>query len=92
MAADILEDRQHVHQLIEQLGPEQIDAVARLLEVMVDPVSRALAAAPSDDEPVTEQDRRRFHEGQAWFANRGGKGLSMDDVVAATGIKPEDLR
>ena len=92
MAVDILEDRQHVHQLIEQLGPEQIVAIARLLEVMVDPVARALAAAPSDDEPVTEQDRRRFHEGQAWFANRGGKGLSMDDVLAATGIKPEDLQ
>jgi hypothetical protein len=30
MAADILEDRHHVHELIEQLGPEQIDAVARL--------------------------------------------------------------
>jgi hypothetical protein len=92
MAADTLEDRQHVHQLIEQLGPEQIDAVARLLEVMVDPVSRALAAAPSDDEPVTEQDRRRFQDGQAWFANRGGKGRSMDDVVVSAGIKPEDLR
>ena len=39
MAADILEDRQHVHQLIERLGPEQVDAVARLLEVMVDPTT-----------------------------------------------------
>jgi hypothetical protein len=59
---------------------------------MVDPVARALAAAPSDVEPVTEQDRRRFQEGQSWFASRGGKGLSMDDVVAGVGIKPEDLR
>ena len=81
MAADILEDRQHVHQLIEQLGPEQIDAVARLLEVMVDPISRALAAAPPDDEPVTEHDRRRFHEGYSWFDDNP---LSDEDRHAVT--------
>jgi hypothetical protein len=49
---------------------------------MVDPVVCALAAAPSDDEPVTEQDRRRFKEGQAWFANNG----------AAAAVEPEALQ
>jgi hypothetical protein len=61
----------HAHRLLDQLDTDQFDAVSRLLEIMVDPAFRA--AAPSDDEPVTEQDRRRFHEGQPWFANRGGK-------------------
>ena len=59
---------------------------------MTDPVARALAAASVDDEPVTEQGRRRFHEGKAWFAKRGGKGIPMDEVIAASGIQPEDLR
>ena len=85
-------DKQLAHQLLDQLDSGQFAAVSHLLAVMADPVARALAAAPSDDEPVTEQDRQRFHEGKAWFAKRGGKGIPMDEVVAASGIQPEDLR
>jgi len=44
-----------------------------------------------DDERLTEEDRRRFHEGQAWFAERGGKGIPMEDVLADFGFKPEDF-
>lgn len=84
--------KDHAHQLLDLLDPGQFDAVSHLLEVMADPVARALAAAPADDEPVTEQDRRRFHEGQAWFAKHGGKGIAMDDIVAAAGIELEDPR
>jgi hypothetical protein len=50
--------------------------------MMLDPVMRALATAPPDDEPVTEQDRERFRGGQAWFAQRGGEGISMENVLA----------
>jgi hypothetical protein len=59
--------RQHVHELIDQLPPAQLSALARLLEAILDPVSRALANAPVDDEPVTEEDRRRFQDGQRRF-------------------------
>jgi hypothetical protein len=31
--------------------------------MLFDPLARAVAAASPDDEPVTEQDRRRFHAG-----------------------------
>ena len=85
-------DRQHAHQLLDHLDPGQLDAVGHLLEVMVDPVARALAAAPVDDEPVTGEDRRRYHEGQTWFARRGGKGIAMEEVLAEFGAKPEDFR
>ena len=79
------------HILLDQLDPGQFDAVSRLLEVMADPLARRLAAASPDDEPVTERDRRRFHEGEAWFAERGGKGIPMDEVLAAPGIDPNDV-
>jgi len=85
-------DKQHAHKLLDQLDPNQFAAVSHLLEVMADPVTRALAAAPADDEPVTEQDRRRFRDGRAWFAKRGGKGIPMEDVVASSGVQPEDRR
>lgn len=72
--------RQHAHQLVEQLGPGQLAAVVHLLEVMI-----------HEEEPVTEEDRRRFHEGKAWFAEHGGRGIPMEDVMAEFGLKPEDF-
>jgi hypothetical protein len=50
-----------------------------------------IATAPPDDEPVTDEDRRRFHDGQARFAQRGGKGIPMEDVLAEFGLKPDDI-
>jgi hypothetical protein len=57
---------------------------------MLDPIKRALATAPPDDEPVTEEDRERFRGGQGWFAQRGGKGISKEHVLAEFGLKPGD--
>ena len=70
------------HELLGQLGPGKLAAVVQLLEVMIH---------DDHEEPVTDEDRRRFHEGQAWFAQRGGKGIPMEDVLAEFGMKPEDL-
>ncbi len=70
-------DKQHAHQLLDQLDPGQLAAIGHLLEVMVDPVARAAGAASPDDEPVTEEERRRVREGKVWFANRGGKGIPI---------------
>ena len=83
--------RQHVHKLIDRLPALQLTAVARLLETMVDPVARAVANAPADNEPVTEEDRRRQHAGQAWFTQRDGHGIQMEEVLADFGLKSEDF-
>lgn len=56
-----------------------------------DPVARAVAAAPPDDEPVTDEDRRRFHDGQDWFQRHGGEGVPMEEVLSEFGLKPEDF-
>lgn len=85
-------DKQHAHELIERLPASQVSTAVRFLEFMLlDPVARAVATAPPDDEPATEQDRHRFDEGQAWFRQRGGKGIPMEDVLAEFNLKPEDL-
>ena len=42
---------------------------------MLDPVTRVVATAPPDEEPVTEQDRLRFHSGQDWFRQRSSQGI-----------------
>jgi hypothetical protein len=66
---------------MERLPDSQIATAVRFLEFMLlDSVRRALATAPPDDESVTEQDRQRFQNGQAWFAQHG-KGIPMEDVL-----------
>jgi hypothetical protein len=85
-------EKHHAHELIERLPDSQIATAVRFLEFMLlDPVRRALATAPPDDEPVTDQDRQRFHNGQAWFARRG-KGIPMEEVLAEFGLKSEDFQ
>jgi hypothetical protein len=59
--------------------------------MLLNPVARALATAPPDDEPVTDEDRLRFEGGNSWFAQRGGKGIPMDNVLAECGFKIEDF-
>jgi hypothetical protein len=86
MAAEIAQEKQQVHELIDRLAPSQVAAVRSLLEAILGQA----ASAPGDDEPVIEEDRTRFREGQAWLA-RGGKGISMEQVLAEFGLKPEDF-
>src|ERR1022692_2746590 len=82
-------DKQHAHELIERLQASQISTAVRFLESMLlDPVARAVATAPPDDEPVTEDDRRCYHDGQAWFRSK----RLLKDAVAATGRRRKRLR
>jgi hypothetical protein len=83
-------EKQHAHELIERPLDSQIATAVRFLESMLlDPVARAVATAPPDDEPVSEQERLRFHNGQAWFRKHGGKGVPMEDVLAEFDFKPK---
>ena len=82
--------RQHVHQLIDRMPETLLSGLVQFLETIVDPVAAALRNAPLDDEPVTEDERRRFRDGHAWFAG-GGQGTPMEDVLTEFGLKPEDF-
>ena len=82
MAVSALESK--AHELLGQLNPGKLAAVVHLLEVMVhddEPLS--------DPEPVSDEDRRRIRDGQAFFAD--GKGIPMEEVLAEFGMKPEDF-
>ena len=84
-------EKQHAHELIEQLAPSQISTAVRLLESMLlDPVARAVANAPIDDEPVTEEDLRVLEASHA-FLRDGGQGTSMEDVLAEFGLTMDDF-
>jgi len=83
--------KEHAHELIDRLPPSQLTAVVGLLEAMLDPVSRAIAQAPLDDEPVTEEEREALARSEAWFEKRGGKGIPTEEVLADFGLTMEDL-
>jgi hypothetical protein len=76
MAVNTLEAK--AHELLGHLGPDKLAAVVHLLEVMVE-----------EEEPITEEDRRRFRAGEAFFAS--GKGIPMEELLAEFGLKPEDF-
>jgi hypothetical protein len=82
-------EKQQAHDLIERLAPGQISAVVHLLEMMTDPVARSLAHAPTDDEPVMEEEAREIAAARASLDR--GEGISHEQVLAAFGLTPEDF-
>ena len=84
--------RQQAHELIDRMAPSQVYAVVGLLETMLDPVSRAIANAPFDDEPETEEERQAVADSKAWMADHPGQGISHEEILAEFGLTAEDLR
>lgn len=81
--------KEHAHELIERLAPSQVTAVVGLLEAMLDPVSRAIANAPIDDEPLTPEEEKALREAREW-SNRN-KGIPHEQVLAELGFTPEEI-
>ena len=83
------QQKQHAHGMIELLDPEKLSAVVGLLEVLLDPFDRALAAAGIDDEPVSEEELRDIEAGREWFKHT--KGTPLEQVVAELGFTREEV-
>lgn len=84
--------KQHAHELIDRMAPSQVSAVVGLLETMLDPVSRAIANAPYDDEPETEDERRAVAESKAWLAQHPGQAIPHSEILAEFGLSAEDVK
>jgi hypothetical protein len=81
--------KQQAHELINRMSTGQVSAVVGLLEAMLDPVSVALANAPIDDEPVSEEEVRDIAAARASFAR--GEVVSNEEVLAEFGLTTEDF-
>jgi hypothetical protein len=84
--------KQHAHELIERMAPGQIFAVVTVMETMLDPVSRAIANAPIDDEPETDAERQAVAASKAWMAEHPGQGIPFEDLLSDFGVTAEELR
>ena len=69
------------HELLGQLGPNQLAAVVQLLQVMIH----------EDEEELTEEDRRAVAASREYFRN-GGEGLTFEQVVAECGFTIDEIR
>lgn len=76
--------REHAHQMLDQLDPSQLAAVAHLLEVLTGPVSRSLANAPFDTEPISAAEAAELDEAHA--AIQRGEGIPHEDMLREYGI------
>ena len=75
-------DRQRAHQLIDQLGAAQFDAVVRLLEVILS----------DDDEEPTAEDRRALAASREYFRQNPEGGIPFEQVVAECGFTMDQVR
>jgi hypothetical protein len=76
--------RQYVHELIDQLPPAKLSAVAGLLEVMVEPVARSLALAPVEDEEITPETAAALDRARASIAR--GEGIPHEEILREFGL------
>lgn len=89
MDSNLQQLRQRAHAYLDRLPEAQVAAVRGLLEAMLDPVSRALANAPIDDEPVTEEEEQAVARSKEWF--RHNAGTPFEQVAAELGFTMEQV-
>jgi hypothetical protein len=89
MAHAATNPKQHAHELIDRMAPGQVSAVVGLLEIMLDPFARALANAPYDDEPITDDEAREVAASKAALAR--GEVIPHEEILAEFGLTQEDF-
>jgi len=87
---DALTEKQHIYELIERLQPAQISTAARFLEfILLDPVSRSIATAPIDHDPLSAEAIQASESSKEWL--RQNKGIPHEEILAEFGLKPEEF-
>ena len=77
--------RKRLHELVDELSEDQAEAADRYLRSLRnqdDHVIRAMRAAPVDDEPLGDEDRKAIEDGRRDIA--AGRGTPDDKFAAST--------
>ena len=86
MTTDVLHEKQQVHELIDRLAPSQVTAVRGLLEAMLDPQSRSIAAAPIEEEEISPETAAALDKARASLDR--GEGIPHEDILREFGLAP----
>lgn len=89
MALDLVHEGQKAHAYLDHLPPEQLSAVRSLLETMLDPVSRAIANAPIEDEAISAEEERAVAEAREWLKHN--KSIPHEEVLAEFGLTMDNF-
>ncbi len=83
---DTTAEKQHAHELIERLEPEDARVAVRFLEFMLlDPVARSLATAPVEEEEITPETAAALDRARASLAR--GEGIPHEEILREFGLK-----
>jgi hypothetical protein len=85
LARNRTQERQQAHALLDMLPDEKLNAVRTLLEVMVEPLSRALALASVDEEELTAEMAAALDRARASLAR--GEAIPHDEILREFGLK-----
>lgn len=89
MELNAVEQKQQAHAMIDLLMPDKLPAAVSLLEGMLDPVARAIANAPADDEPLTADDVQALAEAREWLKHN--QPIPHAQVLAELGITMQEI-
>lgn len=85
MEANLNQQRQQAHALLDLLPADKLNVVRNLLEVMVEPLARSLARAPVEEEEVTPETAADLDRARASLAR--GEGIPHEDILREFGLK-----
>lgn len=84
MEPDENQERQQAHALLDMLPDEKLAAVRGLLQVMVEPLSRSLAAAPVEEEEIASETAAALGRARASLAR--GEGIPHEEIRREFGL------
>lgn len=84
MEPNMDQERQQAHALLDMLPAEKLNAVRRLLEVMVEPLARSLALASVEDEEISPETATALDRARASLSR--GEGIPHDEVLREFGL------
>lgn len=85
METNVNQERREAHALLDMLPAEKLNAVRSLLEVMVEPLARALALAEVEQEEITPETAAALDRARASLAR--GEGIPHDEILREFGLK-----
>ena len=85
MEPNLDQERKQAHALLDALPAEKLNAVRSLLEVMVEPLARALALAQAEEEELTPDTAAALDVARGSLAR--GEGIPHDEILREFGLK-----
>lgn len=87
MPSDVAPEKQQLHELVDRLPDDQLSSALEYLNFLCRSsavVITSLLSAPADDEPYTDEQRKRDDEAEASISR--GEGVSHEEILREFGL------